>query len=587
MEPNAPLVMMDNVSFSYDRKSDVLQGINIALNPRDFLVVLGANGAGKSTLCYLISGVIPNIYGGTRRGSVLVGGIDPWEKRMYEMCGHCGIVLQDPETQLLMPRVDMEAYFGPSNMGVPRDEILERTEYFINVVGLSGLERRSTQALSGGQKQRAALASVLTMKSNVLVLDEPTSQLDPRGSREVVEALQNLAQNEDIAVVMTTHKLDEVMGIATHCLLLEKGHAMKQGSFEEVISDTEALEKAGVQTPVICQVLTTLGVEKDKLAGLSPEEGFALIDRKMLGGSLNGAEAVSAPSSSPIPKPPDRDEAGSPRAVLEIENLEVTYPGPPPVTALRDVSLRINEGDFVGIVGQNGSGKTTLVKTIVGLLRPSKGHILYRGESIASKRVGEITRHIGLVLQNPDYQLFNISVASEVEFGLNNLKLDRQTVSGRTKEVLKLLGLEEHKETFPFKLSFGDRRKLSVAAVLAMGPDVLILDEPTTAQDYRGRYLLADVAEELRQHTGRAVIMITHDMDLVAKYASRLLVFHAGHVLAQGPTDEIFQEEELLAKAWLRPPAAAQAASALGLPRGIMTPEALVEALQQRMGGGA
>lgn len=187
---------------------------------------------------------------------------------------------------------------------------------------------------------------------------------------------------------------------------------------------------------------------------------------------------------------------------------------------------------------------------------------------------------IGLVLQNPDYQLFNISVEAEVAFGLNNLKLDRDTVSQRVDEALKLLGLDGYKDIFPFKLSFGDRRKLSVAAVLAMGPDVLILDEPTTAQDYRGRYLLAEVAEELRRKAGHAVIMITHDMDLVARYASRLLVLHEGRVLADGPTAEVFRQEALLAQAWLRPPAAAQVASALGLPPGIMTPDVLFQALR-------
>jgi len=573
---DAPLLSLENLSFSYDGEKEVLQGINLSLNPGDFLVVLGANGAGKSTLCYLISGVVPNIYGGTRSGSLLVDGLDPWEHRMHNLSQHCGIVLQDPETQLLMPRLDMELYFGPANMGVPREEVLRRAGHFLGVVGLEGLEARSTRALSGGQKQRAALASILTMMPRVLVLDEPTSQLDPVGSQEVVEALRNLAESEDIAVVMTTHKLDEVMGIATHCVLLDKGRPVRQGPFEEVASDTEALEGAGVQTPVLYEVLTSLGTPKSDLTGLNLEQGLELVK-----GKVGDVQVRSSAEASPA----SVRSSGGGTPVLQIEDLEVTYPGPPPVTALRDVNLEVHEGEFIGIVGQNGSGKTTLVKSIVGLLRASKGRIKYRGEHLAEKRAGEITRHIGLVLQNPDYQLFNISVETEVAFGLKNLQMDKETISERVDEVLKTLDLEEDRDVFPFKLSFGDRRKLSVAAVLAMGTDVLILDEPTTAQDYRGRYLLADVADELRRRTGHAVIMITHDMDLVARYATRLLVLHAGRVIADGPTAAVFQQENELAEAWLRPPAAARVARVLGLPRTIMTPKALMAELDQVRGG--
>jgi len=581
---DAPLVLMENVSFAYDTGHDVLRDISLTLNPGDFLVVLGANGAGKSTLCYLLSGVIPNIYGGTRRGTVLVDDMDPWENPMYAIAEHCGLVLQDPETQLLMPGLDMEVSFGPANLGVPREEVLERVAHFLGVVGLKGLEARSTRALSGGQKQRAALASILTMMPRVLVLDEPTSQLDPLGSQEVVGALRNLARQHNIAVVMTTHKLDEVLGMATHCLLLEQGRAVAQGRFEDVAADARLLDSKGVQSPAVFDVLSSLGASADELVGLDMPAGLELIKRKVAGGSLTTAEPP-APSSGPAPDSA-REDSAERNVVLEIRDLEVTYPGPPPVTALQGVNLEVHEGEFVGVVGQNGSGKTTLVKTIVGLLRPSRGSISYRGQSLARKRAGEITRHIGLVLQNPDYQLFNISVETEVAFGLKNLKLEPTVVSERVDEALRTLGLEDRRDVFPFKLSFGDRRKLSVAAILAMGPDVLILDEPTTAQDYRGRYLLADVADELRRKSGHAVIMITHDMDLVARYATRLLVLHSGRVLADGPTADVFQMEESLAEAWLRPPAAAQIARALNLPPDTMTPEDLMARIGSVLGEG-
>jgi len=584
-------VLLENLSFSYDGDRDVLRGLSLSLVPGDFLVVLGANGAGKSTLCYLLAGVIPHIYGGRRRGTVLVDGLDPWDHPMYEMARHCGIVLQDPETQLFMPTLEMELGFGPSNLGVPRDEITRRTKHFLNLVGLEGFERRPPKALSGGQKQRAALASVLTMLPRLLILDEPTSQLDPVGSFEVADALRTLARSQDMAVVMTTHKVEEVLGIATHCLLLREGVPVRQGRFAEVVADVEALEAAGVQAPVGHRVLHALGAPADVLRRVEP----ALVPetiRQFLGcaedsppvpGDKGGglppagtAQPGGAAGSPAAPEDPAASGVVAPeKPVLQVEDLVVTYPGSPPVTALQGVSFALRQGEFLGIVGQNGSGKTTLVKALVGLVRPSRGRIIYRGEDLVGRRTGDITRRMGLVLQNPDYQLFNVSVEEEVAFGLKNLGLDQVTISRRVREVLEAVGLYELKDLFPFKLSFGDRRKLSVACVLAMGPEVLILDEPTTAQDYRGRYLLAELADGLRRE-GRTVIMITHDMDLVARYATRLLVMHGGQVLLDGPTSQVFRQEEVLARAWLRPPAAHVLARKLGLCGEIMTPEALL-----------
>lgn len=586
----SPLVSIAGLSFSYDGSKDVLRELTLSLSPGDFLVVLGANGAGKSTLCYLLSGVIPHIYGGRRRGTVLVDGLDPWEHPMHEMAPHCGMVLQDPETQLFMPTLEMELGFGPSNLGIPREEVMRRVRHFLSLVGLQGYERRPTRALSGGQKQRAALASVLTMLPRVLILDEPTSQLDPLGSLEVVEALRTLAREREIAVIMTTHKVEEVLGIATHCLVLREGVPVRQGLFAEVAADVDALEEAGVQAPVAHRVLHALGASPSWVPA-DPGQ-VALVIKKLVDeqggppgerseppgedGAPSEAAEVQAGQEAEADQAAQKPGAGE--VVLQVENLEVTYPGSPPVTALRGVSLAVRQGELLGIVGQNGSGKTTLVKALVGLVRPSRGRIVYRGEDITSRSTGEITRRIGLVLQNPDYQLFNISVEEEVAFGLRNLRLHPGSIPGRVREVLDTLGLYGMRDLFPFKLSFGDRRKLSVACVLAMGPQVLILDEPTTAQDYRGRYLLAELADGLRKQ-GHAVIMITHDMDLVARYATRLLVLHEGRVLLEGPTARVFQQEELLAQAWLRPPGAHVLARKLGLPAHIMTPEELLHCL--------
>lgn len=580
-----PVLRLKDVSFSYEGDITALEGITLEGYPGDFIAVFGANGAGKSTLCYLITGIIPNIYGGRRTGEVWVNGADPWDRPIYDTARGCSMVLQDPEAQLFMPDLFMELSFGPANLGVQREEIRRRIARVLDIVGLAGMEKRSTKALSGGQKQRAALGSVLTMLPSLLVLDEPTSQLDPLGSDEVLRAIANIRQTTNMTIIMTTHKTEEIMGLANKALVLDHGRIAVSGSLDEVFSDVDRLERVGVQPPPLRKFYCLL--RDEVLAGANGRDLLPPLDSSQLtlpaladvvtGLADRGILTVDGPAA-----PADSHPApGQP--LLEIRDLTYVYPGEPPVTALDDVSLTIHAGEFVGIVGQNGSGKTTLVKSIVGLLKPTGGSIRFHGVDMTTLSVGEIATRIGLVLQNPDYQLFTTSADEEVMFGLTNIKLPEAEARARAERALALTGLAQARDTFPFKLSFGDRRKLAVAAVMAMEPEVLILDEPTTAQDYRGRYLLADIARELRQKHGRTILMISHDMELLARYAERLIVMWNGRVLLDGPAREVFQQETMLEKTYLLPPdgcALAHLLSGIGVPPGALTIEEILAVLK-------
>ena len=250
--------------------------------------------------------------------------------------------------------------------------------------------------------------------------------------------------------------------------------------------------------------------------------------------------------------------------------------------------MQIHQGEFVGIVGQNGSGKSTLVKCFVGLLRPQEGACLFRGQDIRKLSVGEIARRVGLVLQNPDYQLFTASCRDEIRFGLRNVGVPPDEIEPRVDEALRLVGLEEEADLFPFRLSFGDRRKLTVAATMALGPEILIMDEPTTAQDHRGRYQLAELARRFHEEKDGTVVMITHDVDLIARYAHRLIVFHEGRVLLDGLTAEVFTQVEEIKKSFVVPPVAAQLArelAAVGVPQQVMTLEELYQVLVPQPAG--
>ncbi len=584
---NDTIVSLQNVTFTYEGDVVALRNLNLTARRGEFVVVLGANGAGKSTLCYLISGIVPHIYGGRRQGTVSVVGLDPWDEPMYVTAQHHGILMQDPEVQLFMPTLKTELAFGPANLGVPRNEILRRSQAALSLVRLEGLEERNPRDLSGGQKQRAALAAVLTMQPQLLVLDEPTSQLDPLGRWEVGEAIEQLKRAGDLTIVMTTHETEEILHLADQVLVLEKGQTVLQGRPAEVFSQISRLEEAGVKTPALILAQSRLSRPRSDAAGHPSRVGINLTVPEVAGQireSIELGRLAVRPEALPTPRP----AVSTAPVVLEARNLTVSYPGPPPVTALREVSIQIRQGEFVGIVGQNGSGKSTLVKCFVGLLRPQEGESLFRGQDIRRLSVGEIARRVGLVLQNPDYQLFTASCQDEIRFGLRNVGVPPDEIEQRVEEALRLVGLENEADLFPFRLSFGDRRKLTVAATMALSPEILIMDEPTTAQDHRGRYQLADLARSFHEEKGGTVVMITHDVDLIARYARRLIVFHEGRVLLDGPTAEVFTQAEELKKSFVVPPMATQLArelGSLGVPLQVMTLEELYQVLVPQPGG--
>ncbi|HEX9617921.1 MAG TPA: energy-coupling factor transporter ATPase [Anaerolineales bacterium] len=579
--PKDVTISLQDVTFTYEGDVVALKNLNLTAHRGEFVVVLGANGAGKSTLCYVLSGIVPYIYGGRRKGLVSVAGLDPWDEPLYVTAQRCGVLMQDPEVQLFMPTLRAELAFGPANLGIPREEIQRRSQAALSLMRLNGLEERNPRDLSGGQKQRAALASVLTMDPQVLILDEPTSQLDPAGRWEVSEAIERLKRIGDLTIVMTTHETEEILHLADQLLVLDRGETVVQGAPTQVFSQPEEIESAGVKIPALISLQSRLlqetgqgleSVDSHPIHLTAPEIADRL-GQAILSGSLVAQSGALSP-----PKPVTMQGP----VILEARELTVRYPGPPPVTALDGVNLQIRQGEMIGVVGQNGSGKSTLVKCFVGLLRPARGEVLFRGESIRKLPVGEMARRVGLVLQNPDYQLFTASCREEVAFGLRNLGVPPQEIDRQVEAALQMVGLSEMAELFPFRLSFGDRRKLAVAATIALNPQVLILDEPTTAQDHRGRYQLADLARRFHDENQGTVLMITHDVDLIAHYAERLIVLHEGRVLLDGPTGEVFTKTEQLRKSFVVPPVATQLAARLGdlgVPPHVMTLDDLYQVL--------
>ncbi len=536
------IIELEDVTFTYPDGTVALKNISFFVKKGEVVSIVGENGAGKTTLCYLLSGVIPHIYGGTIKGKVSVAGLEPKKFPMRELSKKVSIVLQDPDSQIFSPTVFMEVAFGPSNLGLSKEEIHETIKWALEVTGLSGLEDRSPDELSGGQKQRLVLASALAMKSEVLVLDEPTSQLDPVGVREVMATLREL-KRRGTTMVITTHQTEEISEIADRVIVLKNGSIQAQGTPEEIFSNVNLMEYAGVKAPDVAILMHKLkeswsfpDIEKVPINEYEAKDILLKLsnDRKI---KITGEVKV---------KP-----RGGGNAIIEVRDVYYEYPGK--VKALDGVDLTVYEGDFLGIIGMNGSGKSTLVKAIIGLIRPQRGEILFRGEDVSKFTVGELARRIGLILQNPDYQLFTISALEEVLFGLRNIGIKGEEARKRALEILDMVSLKEKADFFPFKLSFGERRLLAAAATLALDPEVVILDEPTTAQDYKGRYLLADLAKDLHSK-GKTIIMITHDMDLIARYASRVAVMAGGKIILDDDPHIVFTEVDKLRQAGVMPP---------------------------------
>lgn len=538
-----PALSLSQVSFRYRGGSEGLRGVDLDVGPGETVLVLGAGGSGKSTLCLTTNGLIPQSVRGDFKGQVRVGGLCTQEHAVRSLANRVGVVFQDFESQLFCTTVELEAAFGPENLGLPRGELRRRVTDALARVGLSGYERRFPGSLSGGEKQRLAVASALSLEPSLLVFDEPTSDLDPEGRAEVHAVARSLGRGRRTALVLAEPEAGDTCA-ADRLVVLHDGAVALQGRPVDVLGRVPELLAAGVRPPAAAEVTARLGLS----SGVTGEEAAAAL--RAAGYRPRGPSPRAQPSQGPV--------------ALAARRLTYCYPGRPP--ALEPTDLALREGEFVALLGRNGSGKTTLAKLLAGILRPTGGVVEGNGAQGG----------VGFVFQNPDHQIFSETVAAEVAFGPGLRGLTPGDVSRRVERALAAVNLWEERASDPFLLSKGGRQRVAVASVLAMEPRVLILDEPTTGLDYREvREMMALVADlNARGHT---VVVVTHAMWVAAEYARRLVVLERGKIVADGPVREVFFDRSLLAKTALKPPDAAGLAGLLG--SDALSPDELVAGL--------
>lgn len=614
------MITFNNVSFKYDDELDedkyALKEVSLEVRRGEFACVIGQNGSGKSTLSKLINA----IYSPTS-GKVYVGGMDTSDpEQIWNIRKNAGMVFQNPDNQMVATIVEEDVAFGAENLGVPAPEIRERVDRALSMVGMLDYRLKSPEHLSGGQKQRIAIAGILAMEPECIVFDESTAMLDPSGRKEVMDVISEL-HSRGMTVILVTHHMDEAVR-ADKVFVMESGRIVMSGHPKDIFQYPDELRRLRLDIPF--SVYASLELQKRGIPiplSLTPEE-LAEELHKMAGASgcpgrgladdttdaagtteASGIVAGSAPNSDSARR--EETDAGVVADAIRLENLSHIYDAGSAFAspAITSVNLQIDTGQLVGIIGHTGSGKTTLIQHFNGLLKPTEGKIVVAGLQIADasttkkkrskpsrkelvarqKNVIEIRKKVGLVFQYPEYQLFEETVEKDILFGPLNLGVEEAEARRRVKTSMEQVGLEYdiYAGRSPFELSGGQKRRVAIAGVLAMEPDVLILDEPTAGLDPQGRDDLLGEIRRLHRDKNTTILVVSHSMDDMAGLAERILVISKGKIVLDGTPKEVFSKGEILRQVGLDVPEVCKTLRMIGADASIISPVEGVEELER------
>jgi energy-coupling factor transport system ATP-binding protein len=502
-------VRVRNLTFRYrDRSTPAIQDISFEASQGELLLIAGASGCGKTTLIRCLNGLIPRSYKGELKGAIELDGKPTVGLSLARISQLVGTVLQDPERQILGTRVRNEVAFGLENLGLPREEIIQRIDEALTYLGIQHLRDRETFNLSGGEKQKVALAGVLAMRPKILLLDEPLASLDPASAQDTLRIVRQMVE-EGMCVLMVEHRVEDVLNICPNrVLLMEEGRTRYLGDVEGLY---EVVNYREIKLP-------------------APE-----IVRR----------AVHDEPVAMIRVLPSVQETNGQRPLVKFEHVEFGYETRPGV--LKDINFEIYRGDVIAILGANGAGKTTLVKHAIGLLKPTGGRVLIDGKDTHQMSVAEVAKMLGYVFQSPSHMLFAPTVYEELAFGPTNLNHPADQIEKEVKEAIEIVNLSGREKEPPLALSFGQQKRVSIAAVLAMRSRILVMDEPTAGQDYQNYMDFMDAIVQLPNF--EAILFITHDIDLAVIYANRIILVNDGRIVADGKPWETLTDFERL-NAW-------------------------------------
>lgn len=508
-----PLVI-ENLTFRYrDRDVEAITDLSFTANRGEILLVAGASGCGKTTLIRIINGLIPRSYKGELTGRALIFGQETNSWKLSQISQKVGTVLQDPERQILGTKVLNEVAFGLENLGLPRDEIILRVDEALTFLNIVDLRYRETFNLSGGEKQKVALAGVLAMRPSILLLDEPLASLDPASAQDTLDAVRKLA-DQGMTVLMVEHRVEDVLRIRPERVMF-----MSEGK------------------------IRYLG----NLKGLSKVVNFREV--KLPARDILERARHELPPGEIITLPGVTKEAPEKDVLVKFEHVGFSYEAETEV--LHGIDLEIKRGDVIAVLGPNGAGKTTFVKHAIGLLKPKSGRVLVDGRDTKVASVAQIAGTLGYVFQSPSHMLFAPTVREELAFGPSNLKHPKDQIEEEVKGALKIVNLTDKEQDPPLALSFGQQKRVSIAAILAMRSRILVMDEPTAGQDYQNYMNFMD---SILQMPGfEAILFITHDVDLAVIFANRVLLIADGRLISDGSPQEVLSDFDRLVACRLVP----------------------------------
>jgi len=543
-------ITLEGVGFAFPGQPPLLHDVNLRVGEGEVVAVVGPTGSGKSTLLHICAGVVPHFVSGELTGRVRVLGVDTRESTLARIAARIGTVTQDPENQLFNLIVADEVAWGMENRAWTREEIGAGLARALDFFRIPHLRDRITYDLSGGEKQRLVLAANYAPRPDLFILDDPTSQLDPIGASEVLRGIRDLAGGGH-TILLVEGKLEEIWALVDRVVLIDHGTVELDARRDELHRHVDAFAAAMVPLPQLVELGARLRRGGVPVPPLPPDVDGAAA-------SLAGIVVTPVPAAeAPVPA------AGPPR--LRVTGLAYTYPPPRRTEALKGVDLALPAGSVAAIVGQNGSGKTTLARCVSGHLRPTRGTVEVAGRDVHRMSVRERAAAVGYVFQNPDHQIFKDPVLDDVMFGPLNLRVGASEARESAERVLRALDLWDARDVHPFRLSKGGRQRLAIAAIAVMRPPVLVIDEPTTGQDVHESHAIMSLLRDLARESDQTVVVITHAMNLVAAHCDLVAALCQGELLAFGSPEQVFRDEELLRRTFVKPPPVTALGNRLGL----------------------
>ena len=524
-------ISFNQFTFQYDAQAEAtLKDISFDIAKGEKVLILGPSGSGKSTLAQCLNGIIPNIHKGQAQGQVRIDGQDIFKQSIYDKSQLVSTVLQDPDGQFIGLTVAEDLAFALENDCADQSEMKDKVALWAERLDLTSLLNHRPQDLSGGQKQRVSLAGVLIDESPILLFDEPLANLDPKSGQETIDLIDKIHKEVGAMTIIIEHRLEDVLyRPVDRILLVNEGELIFNGSPDELLSSTLLLEN-GIREPLYVTVLRQLGFDTRSAQNLSQLDALDLSDLALPDRVLKDKRDSSSDS------------------ILKVEGLSVSYGDNP--TIIEDLSFSLKKGERLAIVGKNGAGKSTLAKALCGFV-PSQGKLTYEGQDISQDSIAERSERIGFVLQNPNQMISQTMIFDEVALGLRLRGIEEAEVEERVHEVLKTCGLYSFRKWPISALSFGQKKRVTIASILVLKPEIIILDEPTAGQDYKTYTDIMNFLDSL-QKQGHTIVMITHDMQLMLEYSDRCLVVVEGEIIADDKPVTILNQKDLLESANLK-----------------------------------